>query len=59
MTFLDVLVQLVDKRVQLLPLLGGKLKCITSMDPPTQRAEKLTYKFDKHKRELSESRQDP
>lgn len=35
-TFLNVLVQLVDKRVQLLPLLGRKLKCITGMNPLTQ-----------------------
>lgn len=35
-TFLNVLVQLVDKRVQLLPLLGGKLQCITGMNPLTQ-----------------------
>lgn len=35
-TFLNVLVHLVDKRVQLLPLLGGKLQCIAGMNPLTQ-----------------------
>lgn len=39
MTFLDVLIQLVNKRVQLLPLLGRKLKCIAGMNPLTQGAE--------------------
>lgn len=38
-TFLDVLIQLVNKRVQLLPLLGRKLKCIAGMNPLTQGAE--------------------
>lgn len=37
MTFVDVLVQLVDKSIQLLPLLAGKLQCITRMNPLTQR----------------------
>lgn len=40
MTFLDVLVQLVDKRVQLLPLLGRKLQCIAGVDPLAQGAER-------------------
>lgn len=37
MTFVDVLVQLVDKSIQLLPLLAGKLQCIARMNPLTQR----------------------
>lgn len=37
MTFVDVLVQLVDESVQLLPLLAGKLQNITRMNPLTQR----------------------
>lgn len=37
MTFVDVLVKLVDKRIQLLPLLAWKLQRITSMNPLTQR----------------------
>lgn len=37
MTFVDVLVQLVDKSIQLLPLLAGKLQCIAGMNPLTQR----------------------
>lgn len=36
MTFLNVLVQLINKRVQVLPLLGGKLQCIAGVDPLTQ-----------------------
>lgn len=38
MTFFNVLVQLVNKRVQMLPLLGRKLKCIAGMNPLAQRA---------------------
>lgn len=38
MTFLNVLVQLVNKGVQLLPLLGRKLQCITGVNPLTQGA---------------------
>lgn len=37
MTFVDVLVQLVDKSIQLLPLLAGELQCIACMNPLTQR----------------------
>lgn len=36
LTFVDVLVQLVDKRVQLLPLLSGKLQRIAAMNPLAQ-----------------------
>lgn len=41
MTFLNVLVQLVDKGIQLLPLLTRKLKCITGMNPLTQGTEMM------------------
>lgn len=37
LTFVNVLVQLVNERVQMLPLLAGKLQCIAGVDPLTQR----------------------
>lgn len=52
-TFLYVLVQLVDKGVQLLPLLGRKLKCITGVNPLTQGAGIEQMKTE-HQREQSE-----
>lgn len=52
-TFLNVLVQLVDKRVQLLPLLGRKLKCIAGMNPLTQGTAIETEEWKHKKRQLS------
>lgn len=36
LTFVDVLVQLVNESVQMLPLLGGELECVAGVDPLTQ-----------------------
>lgn len=48
-TFFYVLVQLVNKRVQMLPLLGRELKCIAAMNPLTQGAETKNRRAQKEK----------